>query len=109
MAEDLGHASLQALVEMKIECSIAAMDDLSRIGAFLTEHHPSISERLASEIDRRIDLIRDHPNVGRVIDPKSPVREIALTVLKGVYILQYRTTDTRIVILRVFRGRENRR
>jgi len=53
-------------------------------------------------------VLGENPRLGHQIAGHGHYRQIVLRVLNAAYVLQYRIEDDRIVILRVFHGREAR-
>lgn len=60
------------------------------------------------EIVRKVDLLVDTPELGRPLAGHLNRRQIVVRVLNASYIIQYRLTADRLVILRVFHAREER-
>ena len=60
------------------------------------------SQRKSSQLSR-------HPKLGRPISTREEYRQIVMQVLGGTYVFQYRYDGNRIVMLRVFHGREARK
>ena len=94
---------------MKVEWSPAALDDLDRFARFLNEHHPSLAKIVAREIVAKVQILADHPLLGRPVAGHVGFREMVMQVVKAIYVFQYRVEGDRIVILRIFHGREVRR
>jgi plasmid stabilization system protein ParE len=90
------------------EWSPAALADLNRFASFLEEHHPRLAPVIAAEIAQRIQLLAAHPQIGRPVKDHANYRELTLHVLNAPYVFQYRYHAQRLVILRVFHGREAR-
>ena len=91
---------------MTIEWSAAAVADLDRFATFLHEKHPAGAHRRA--ISSRQDAgIEAHPQLGYPIG-RGRYRQIVLEVLRAKYVIRYRLIDERIVIMRVWHGRERR-
>jgi len=93
---------------MKIEWSAAALADLDRFTEFLRDRQPALSAIVAREIIAKATLLSDHPLLGRAIAGRNEYRQVVLRVLNAPYVFQYRVRDDRLVLLRVFHGRESR-
>jgi plasmid stabilization system protein ParE len=93
---------------MKIEWSDAALADLDRFVEFLNQEHQSLAARVAAEIISKVQVLSEHPRLGRPIRGREEYRQIVLQVLRASYVFQYRYEGDRLVMLRVFHGRELR-
>ena len=93
---------------MKVEWSAAALADLDRFAEFLQDRHPKLSAIVAREIIAKARILSDSPRLGRTIAGRHEYRQVVLRVLNAAYVFQYRVLEDRIVLLRVFHGRERR-
>lgn len=93
---------------MKFEWSEDALADLDRFAAFLHQHYPSLGPIIAQEIIAKTELLERHPKAGRAIGGREEYRQIVLQILNTAYVFQYRYDGERLVMLRVFHGRETR-
>ena len=75
---------------------------------FLHDRFPALAAVVAREIVAKTRLLADNPQIGHSIAGRSQLRQVVLQVLNAAYVLQYRIDGDRIVILRVFHGREQR-
>jgi hypothetical protein len=55
-----------------------------------------------------VKLLEEQPFLGAPIARREEYRQIVLRVLNAAYVFQYRIGRDRIVLLRVFLGRESR-
>jgi plasmid stabilization system protein ParE len=94
---------------MKVEWSAAALADLDRFEDFLRERYPGLSPIVAREIIAKSQVLSEHPLLGRALASRQEYRQVVLRVLNARYVFQYRVMNDRLMILRVFHGRENRR
>ena len=90
---------------MRIEWSADAVADLDRFSEFLRATYPALAGRVAREIIANAQMLAQHPRSGHPIRGSEHYRQIVLQVLNTQYVFQYRE---RLVILRVFHGREAR-
>ena len=93
---------------MRLEWSAAALADLNRFAAFLQDRHPHLARIVAAEIRDKARILSEHPMIGRAIQGRPEYRELVLEVLKARYVFRYRYDSERLVVLRVFHGRERR-
>jgi toxin ParE1/3/4 len=93
---------------MTLEWSRTARSDLDRFAEFLKDRHPSMAQRVAAELVAKADLIERQPLIGQPLEGRAEYRQIALRVLNARYVFRYRIAGERIVILRVYHGREAR-
>lgn len=93
---------------MKLEWSDEALADLDRFVEFLNREHPSLASIVAGEIVSKVQVLIDHPRLGRPIAGREEYRQIVLQVLGAAYVFQYRFDGQRLVMLRVFHARESR-
>jgi plasmid stabilization system protein ParE len=64
--------------------------------------------RVAKEIVARAQVLTEHPQLGRPLAGREQFRQIVLQVLNARYVFQYAYDGERLVMLRVFHGREAR-
>ena len=93
---------------MTLEWSAAALADLDRFAAFLHDRHPDLAKVVASEVRAKARVLSEHPLIGRPIEGRPEFRELVLDVLNARYVFRYATDGQRLVMLRVFHGRERR-
>jgi plasmid stabilization system protein ParE len=93
---------------MILEWSAAALADLDRFAEFLHDRRPYMAQIIAAEILNRTRIISEHPQLGRPIDGRGDYRELVLSVLNTSYVFRYGYDGERLVMLRVFHGREQR-
>jgi plasmid stabilization system protein ParE len=91
-----------------LEWSDDALADLDRFVAFLQDQSPQLAAVVADEIIARAQLLSRHPKLGRPISTREEHRQIVMQVLGGTYVFQYRYDGNRLVMLRVFHGRQAR-
>ena len=91
-----------------LEWSDDALADLDRFAAFLHDQSPELAAVVAREIIARAQVLSRHPKLGRPLSTREEYRQLILEVLGAAYAFQYRYDGSRLVILRVFHGRESR-
>jgi addiction module RelE/StbE family toxin len=93
---------------MKVEWSEDALIDLDRFAEFLHRQHPSLAATVAAELIHGVQVLTEHPLLGRPIAGHKEYRQLILQVLNARYVFHYRYDGERLVILRAFHGREAR-
>jgi toxin ParE1/3/4 len=93
---------------MRVDWSVSALADLDRFAEFLHERDPSLARRIATEIRERVQILAEQPLLGRQLGDREDYRQVILEVAHALYIFQYRVEGERLVMLRVFHGRELR-
>ena len=93
---------------VEIEWSRDALADLDRFAAFLHQRHPTLAAQIARAIIDKAQLLSMFPRLGRPLTNHGEFRQIVLQVLNAPYVFQYRYDGERLVVLRVFHGREHR-
>lgn len=84
-----------------------AVADLQRLRAFIAEHAPDAAERIANELIQRIELLREFPDIGRVVEA-APDPETVRDLVFGRYIVRYAKTANAIIVLRIWHHAEAR-
>ena len=59
---------------MKLEWSDDALADLDRFAEFLNQQHPSLAAGVAKEIVAKIQVLTEHPRLGRPIAGRQEYR-----------------------------------
>jgi toxin ParE1/3/4 len=93
---------------IELEWSDDALADLDRFAAFLNDQFPDLAAIVAQEINARAQVLSRHPKLGRPLSTREEYRQLVLEVLGAAYAFQYRYDGKRLVMLRVFHGRESR-
>jgi len=93
---------------LTVEWSTDALRDLDRFALFLRQHHPSLATIVAREIALKTQVLSDIPLLGRPIAGREEYRQVVLQVLNAAYVFQNRYDGKRLVMLRVFHGKEKR-
>lgn len=65
-----------------------AIDDISRLFEFLARSDPYSASAAVTAIRSAIDILSDHPMIGRSID--EPLRELVISFGRSGYIALYR-------------------
>ena len=95
---------------MKLAFSREARGDLVRLRAFIAKHNPAAAERLGRRLIQGIGRLVRHPRLGRrvTVAPDQMAPEEIRDWVVGDYVVRYLIADERIVVLRVWHGREQR-
>jgi plasmid stabilization system protein ParE len=92
----------------RLEWSARALADLERFALFLRERHPRIAGIVGSEILKKAEILSLHPRLGRPVRGRREQYEVVLQILNATYVLRYGFNGERLVVLRVYHGRELR-
>ena len=95
---------------MKLAFSREARGDLVRLRAFIAKHNPAAAERLARRLIQGIERLLRNPRLGRrvTVAPDQMAPEEIRDWVVGEYVVRYLIADQRIVVLRVWHGKEQR-
>ena len=105
----MGHAGIQAMARsIDIEWTQDALADLDRFSAFLEQQYPDLAQTVAREIVAKAQVLSAFPRLGRPIAGRMEYRQLVLQVLNAPYVFQYRFDGERLMMLRIFHGREAR-
>jgi plasmid stabilization system protein ParE len=87
--------------------SAAALEDLDRLARFLLESDPGASAAAAEIIKRGLDILKEHPLVGRFVAEDS--RELVISRGSTGYVALYRYNedDDTVTVLGIRHQRES--
>lgn len=86
---------------MKLAFTKKAKQDLDHIAIQVAAHDIDIAVQLVIDIEHRARILLDSPSMGRPT-PRPGVRELVI----DPYVLPYRVMNERVVVLRVWHGRQ---
>jgi plasmid stabilization system protein ParE len=95
---------------VKLAFSREARGDLVRLRAFIAKHNPAAAERLARRLIQGIERRLRNSRLGRrvTVAPDQMAPEEIRDWVVGEYVVRYLIADERIVVLRVWHGKEQR-
>ena len=81
-----------------------------RLRAFIAKHDPAAAERLARRLIQGIERLLRNPRLGRrvTVAPDQMAPEEIRDWVVGPYVVRYLIVDQRIVVLRIWHGKEQR-
>jgi plasmid stabilization system protein ParE len=85
-----------------------AQADIQRLYDFLLEKDPGAAERAIRAMQLGAQRLLEFPHLGRRMDDETERREVYVPFGAGAYILRYRMHEEPIVVIRVWRSREER-
>lgn len=91
---------------MEVEWTQAALTDLERLHEFLTQVNPSAATRVAQALVAAPLRLLKHPRMGERLDGFGE-RELR-HILVGRYEIRYEILGSKIFVLRIWHGREDR-
>jgi toxin ParE1/3/4 len=83
---------------MRIRYTPRALADLNRIHSYIAEHNPSAAARVVGVVERRINALYDHPEIGYRAD------EVDVRIILAIpypYRIYYRVAAAEIEILHI--------
>ena len=86
----------------------AAQQDLQRLYDFLRPHSPDAAIRLVHSMIDAADTLAEFPKKGRPWEPDPDFLELVMPFGAHGYVIRYREHDDKVVIVRVWHGRESR-
>ena len=95
---------------MKLAFSREARGDLVRLRSFVARHDPAAAQRVARRLIQGIERLIRHPRLGKrvVIAPDQAAPEEIRDWLVADYAVRYLIANDRIIVLRVWHGKERR-
>ena len=95
---------------MKLAFSREARGDLVRLRAFIAKHDPAAAQRVARRLIQGIERLIRHPRLGKrvAIAPGQTAPEEIRDWLVADYVVRYLIANDRIIVLRVWHGKEQR-
>jgi plasmid stabilization system protein ParE len=95
---------------VKLAFAREARDDLVRLRAFVAVHNPAAAERIARRLIQGIERLIRHPRLGRRVNvaPVELAPEEIRDWLVGDYVVRYLIAEDRLIVLRVWHGKELR-
>lgn len=89
---------------MQLQFTHKALRDLKRLRAFIAEKNPAAAQRMSQRLIVAINALTENPKIGRNLEELPAVREL----VKDDYVVRYTQTETAVVVLNVWHGKEDR-
>ena len=95
---------------MKLAFSREARGDLVRLRSFVARHDPAAAQRVARRLIQGIERLIRHPRLGNrvAVAPGQAAPEEIRDWLVADYAVRYLIANDRIIVLRVWHGKERR-
>lgn len=92
---------------MKLFYTVAAVDDLDRLRAFIAVSNPIAGRRIVNRLRDAAAQLTRHPLIGVATEQSPDIRDLIV----DSYLIRYqvRSEDDRITILRIWYGKEDLR
>ena len=88
----------------------AAVEDLSRLDAFLRSKSAPSADRLSLALEHALVQLARFPKLGRLLPDHEPFRELPVPFGARGYVVRYRLEPRGdVVVVRVWHAREERR
>ena len=85
-----------------------AVADLERLFLFLKDKSLTAAQRAARLIQSGANILKDQPQMGRLMEDNTNRRELFLPFGSSAYVLRYKLDGEIVVIIRVWHGKEVR-
>ncbi|MEH2379930.1 MAG: type II toxin-antitoxin system RelE/ParE family toxin [Nostoc sp.] len=89
---------------MRLEFSVSAVRDLTRLREFIAVHNPKAAERISLRLRQAIAKLVLNPDIGRPLSEVENIRELVV----GDYAVRYLRLEEVIKVLRIWHGKEFR-
>lgn len=89
---------------VKLRFTGRALDDLTRLRAFIAKDNPPAARRISAALRRSIGRLVDQPHLGRELEHPAGVRRW----VAGPYVVHYLLDADTLTVLRIWHGRELR-
>lgn len=83
-----------------------ALDDLSRLRAFIEPHNPQAAAKAATAIITGANRLLDNPSLGHTHEGLPEFRKLSIPFGRRGYVLKYWIDGQKIVVLRIWHTRE---
>lgn len=94
--------------QQKLIWDHGAVDDLSRIRAFIAPHNKKAAQNAARRIIESANFLLENPYLGRPLEDMPAFSELFIPFGQRGYVMRYRVEDESIIILRIWHAREDR-
>ncbi len=85
-----------------------AKTDLFRLHDFIADISPEPAERMVMDVLSAINQLRHMPEMGKPSQNSVQSRELIVPFGARAYVISYKISDDKLVILRIWHGVENR-
>lgn len=89
---------------MNLRFTWRAVDDLSRLRAFIAKDNPQAARRISQALGGSIKGLADQSQMGQALEAPAGVRRW----IAGPYVVHYTIDGQILTVLRIWHGREQR-
>jgi toxin ParE1/3/4 len=89
---------------VRLRFTSRALDDLTRLRAFIAKENPQAARRVSQALRGSIQLLTEQPHMGQALPAAAGARRW----VAGPYVVHYVIDGESLTVLRVWHGREQR-
>jgi len=84
----------------------SAVNDLVRLREFIAVHNPNAAQRAAELIKETLQLLKNHPELGKVVEALPDYRDLIIPFGASGYVIRYRLYEDNLYIVCLKHARE---
>lgn len=91
----------------KLIWSVESLSDVTRLREFIEPHNKSAAKNVAATLKKSAILLLDYPLIGKSIEDRNE-HEFPIKLGRKRYVIRYKISGSKIVILRIWHSLEDR-